>query len=189
MLSPCQTCLQACKWHLLTLAPRYAKFSTVKMDGIRSSETSVQTRSTWRHIYFIGVHDAGSLRIILAVIRNFHKSGCVTIWWPWVESAAHCPIRAAPNTMNWIFQIICNELLDFEMVQTYNNTENMKKHLNSGAFFGSVIHSKNVLRPMKSNEHEQHKAMPHNMKYYISTYLVSRGLFYTLQNNAWSKVA
>jgi hypothetical protein len=36
--------------HLLTLVPRSRIFFTLKMEAIRSSETSVHTRSTWRHI-------------------------------------------------------------------------------------------------------------------------------------------
>jgi hypothetical protein len=47
--------------HLQSLQPRahsgssLADFSTLKMEAICSSETSVQTRSTWRHILEDGI--------------------------------------------------------------------------------------------------------------------------------------
>jgi hypothetical protein len=53
-----------------------ADFSTLKMEATRSSETSVHTRSTRRHI-----SEDGILQIIIYLTyEEYHLLGCDAVW-------------------------------------------------------------------------------------------------------------
>jgi hypothetical protein len=68
--------------HLLTLVPLSRDFSTLKMEAIRSSETSVHTRSTRRHIPEDGIlhsHRRENLKSYVPKLVNRIYDSCDTV--------------------------------------------------------------------------------------------------------------